>query len=64
MHVTQWETIYVESGTLYVVFKSGNATHAICMGPHKALEGIEMARRALMSGGDVLPFPVAAPVGH
>ena len=59
--VTAWEGVYVEAGVLYAVFRSGAAQHAVAMGPAMALEAIELARRALISG-DVLP--ICPPATH
>lgn len=59
--VTAWEEIYVEAGVVYAVFRSGNAQHAVAMGPAMALEAIALAQGALM--GTVVPWKVA-PATH
>ncbi len=58
VHVTNWRKIYVDGGVMYVVFMSGNKEYALAMGPTMALQGVELAKRALSSGA-VLPLRAA-----
>lgn len=60
IHITAPHEVYVAGGVLYVVFWSGNAQHAVAVGPAVALELIEMAKRAMI-GADVIPLMPSAP---
>lgn len=56
VHVTAWDDIWCEDGVLHVAFKSGPQRYLLVMGPFRAFEGMERAKKAL-AAGEVIPFP-------
>lgn len=60
IHITEWREIWIEDGIVYAAFRSGPDEHLLAMGPPKVMEGIELARRALMGGGKVVQLKAAA----
>lgn len=55
IHVTEWGDVFVRDGVLYAYVRSGPDEMLFSMGPRKALEAVELAKRALASA-DVLPM--------
>lgn len=60
--VTGWECIYLDNGAVIAVVRSGDKQYAWMLSPASVLEGIELARRALIGGG-VTPL-VKGPPAH
>lgn len=61
--VTSWDRIYMDNGSVIAVVRSGDKQFAWMLSPHAVLEGIELARRALIGGG-VTPLLRKPPAPH
>jgi hypothetical protein len=62
--ITEWISAEVKAGVFYIRFRSGREEHELAMGPNMALAGIELIKRTMAGGADILSMKKAPAPGH